>query len=111
MSKVTLFISKTSNGSSPAFIASGDGIPGLPLVTIINIWGVFDGASVQLQFLRDGGNQASDSDWYSTGDAAITSSDSSAYSKLVANIAYRLAITNVGAITSIGATAYNATTY
>lgn len=110
MSKVTLFSSQTANGSSPAFIPAGEGSPGFYIVTLINVWGVFDGASVQLQYLRDGGDSDTDADWYSTGDDAFTSSGSFPFSKLSANVSYRLTLSSAGGSTSIGATAYHAQT-
>jgi hypothetical protein len=100
--KIILFTAQTENGSSAAFNAIGNVSSAYAQPTFLTVYGVFGGASVQLEYL------AADGSYYSTGDAAFTSS-SADFARINPSLPYRLTISNAGGTTSIGATVYNAT--
>ena len=101
MSNVSLFTAKATDGDSALFVATGDGKPGAMLQTTIEVYGEFDGCSVQLYW------KARDGIFYPTQDAPWTASDIK-YAELNSNSQYKLVVSGVGASTEIGATAYNA---
>jgi len=100
---VNIFTNQTENGYSLAFKPNGfDGSYSRNQRPKINIYGTFDGASVDLQFLQNGGNPANNAHWHSSGDDAITANDS-LFFKAPSSRLHRLAITNAGESTDIGA--------
>lgn len=104
MSRISLFSAQTTNGNSVAFNAIGQGTgSGNIQETFLTLFGKFDGASLQLQY------KASDGNWYSTGDAAITSA-CAWFAKVNSSLPYRWNLSSAGASTSISADAYDAST-
>lgn len=102
MSKISLFTNQTENGNSAAFNAIGNPSNQQIVETFLTIFGVFDGASLQLQY------KASDGNYYSTGDDPIISA--CAYmARVNTSTSYRWSLTNAGASTDISADAFNAT--
>lgn len=101
MSKITLFSAQTTDGNSQPFNAIGGGQPSDKYLSFLTIFGTFDGASVELQYL------ASDGNYYSTGDDPFAS-PAAYFADLNINTSYRLALTGAGASTSISADVYNA---
>jgi hypothetical protein len=100
MTNKTIFSTQTANGNSTSFNAIGDLNGSAKNYSFLTVYGVFDGADIALEY------QAADGSWYSTGDVSIT--ESCAYFvEISVNVAYRLALANVGASTSISSTVYN----
>jgi len=100
MTNKTIFSAQTVNGNSTTFNAIGDLNASAKIYSFLTIYGVFDGATITLQY------QAADGNWYTTGDVSIT--DSCAYFiEISVNVAYRLNLSGATGSTSISSTVYN----
>lgn len=99
-----LFTDKTSIGDSEIFIAAGTGSPGAILECMIEVYGTFASASVQLYWKARNGT------YYPTQDSPWTAADLK-YARLNSNTPYKLVVSGVTGSTSISATAYNANAY
>lgn len=100
MARKVIFTNQTTNGSSIEFAPCGAGAAGQNNPSIVNIFGVFGGCSLQLEFYEN-------SAWYSTGDAPITSSKSLAIIQC-SNNPYRYTLSGATGTTSISAVVYDA---
>lgn len=105
-----IFTDQTANGSSLPFIISGEGENNSRGQTPrLDIYGVFDGAALQLEFLKDGGDAEDDADYYpATGVLPITAPDSVFFESINANQPYRLTLSGADSSTEISAIVYNA---
>lgn len=99
-----IFDNQDSDEVSLSFVAAGSNNSTDILNTQIAIYGVFDGASVDIEF------QAEDDNWYSTNDTSFTTSGLY-FAQINSNVPYRLSLTDSGTSTNISATVYNALTY
>lgn len=96
-----LFTGETADGDSEIFVATGNGTGSSQVLEgMIEVYGEFDGASVQLHW------KARDGIFYPTEDDPWTSPDLK-YARLNSNTPYKLVISGAGASTNLGATAYN----
>jgi hypothetical protein len=98
--RLVLFTNQTANGSSVEFAPVGTGASGQNNSSILNVFGVFGGCSLQLEFYEN-------SAWYSTGDVAISASRSLAITQC-SNNPYRLTLSGATGTTSISAVIYDA---
>lgn len=99
--KIILFTNQTTNASSAKFYASNRISSTVTEKTFLTVFGVFDGASIGVEY------QADDNNWYITGDKVILT-PCAYYTQLNSLIPFRLTLTNAGALTNINAIAYQA---
>ena len=101
MSKISIFTNQTTDGQSLSFVPTGNVNGPVVVQTLFTIYGVFGGASAQLQFKADDGN------WYSTSDDPFV--DTGVYNlRLSSNIPYRLDLSSASGSTNVSSVLYNA---